>query len=178
MFSWQALCPIASHGWGAGACVCAQVEREGGREGHSTGESRRVQLSEKTSRVVSGGQSTFAENPVLLLLIVVHISLPVCVTLVHSGSGWFLVFVDSDTFHRLSPPVMKCFIFFWALRWQKPLMSTAFCPGAGCRSLAVCVSHENVTSVDPEVRTVIWYGWIPHHMAALLKRHCWCSEMF
>lgn len=32
-----------------------------------------------------------------------------------------------------------------------------------CRSLAVCVSHENVTSVDPEVRTVIWYGWIPHH---------------
>lgn len=56
-------------------CVCAGGE--GGREGHSTQESRRVQLSEKTSHVVSGGQSTFAENPVLLLLIVEHISLPV-----------------------------------------------------------------------------------------------------
>lgn len=138
-----------------GGWVHVCVRRWRGREGHSTRESRRVQLSEKTSHVVSGGQSTFAENPVLLLLIVVHISLPVCVTLIHFGSGCFLVFADSrNQLWNVSFSSELC-----TASYEHCLLSRCRL----CRSLAVCVSHENVTSVDPEVRTVIGYGWIPHH---------------
>lgn len=60
MFSWQAVFSlhVASHGGGESELL------------GSTRESRFVQLCEKTSHAVSSGRSTFAENPVLLLLIV------------------------------------------------------------------------------------------------------------
>lgn len=121
MFSWQALSPIASH-----RCVgvCAHVGGWGFAQ-----ESSLVKLSEKTSHVVSGGQSTFAENPVLLLLIAsAHFSARPCDREpVHCVPA--SISRHSDTFHRLSPQVLLLwnnFVLSFRLHQHKPFTAEHF----------------------------------------------------